>query len=136
MHPDPATNLPAVDQMDAAAKRSHVLGAPIVLAREVVPMPEWGFDVTVIETTAERRLAMLKSASTGANGIDLARIYPDLVIQTAHVVEADGSEKLLFAPTDRPALLQQPGSLLERLALAASRVNGMSEDAEKVAGND
>ncbi len=118
----------------SSSLRDRILSAPVTLQEEVVQVPEWNADVLVIELTAGRRVALLKGASTGGAGnqIDLARIYPDMIIHTAHDPE---TRKPIFQPADRDALLRQPGTVIERLAGVATRLSGMDDAAEKSQGN-
>lgn len=126
----------ATTTASVSSLRDRILSAPVKLSEEVVDVPEWGegVKVLVIELTAGRRVALLKGASTGGAGnqIDLARIYPDMIIHTAHDPE---TKQPIFQTADRDALLKQPGTVIERLAGVASRLSGLDEAAEKAQGN-
>ena len=122
-----------VETEDESALRSLIFNTSDVMER-VIDIPEWktsGADgierivqVLVRALNAKERAQFLNSQSK--NSYDLTKAYPDLVILTArHPV----TKKLLFKAADRDALLKKAGRAVERIAMLAGDMSGLSEEA-------
>ena len=104
------------------------------VVEELLDVPEWkvkGPDgklriVTVLLrtlTTYER--TMFINAMMKANN-DISKAYPDLVILSARHPR---TKKLIFHKNDRGMLQTKMGRATERIALRASELNGLTEEA-------
>lgn len=97
------------------------------LLEEVVPVPEWGMKVKVVALTGEERARIMQSCTNMKTGeVDIAKAYPDVVILCTRHLKTG---KRIFKPTDRAAILQKAGSALDRIAMKAMTLSGMTEEA-------
>lgn len=128
MSPHDAPDAPAAGGGGAAELRQRILGRENKLGEVTVHVPQWQTDVLVIELTGEKRAELLQAAMAGQTdgAVNLKRIYPDLVIHTAH---HPATRERLFEPADREALLQDSGAALEAIATAAGQISGMDPGA-------
>ena len=121
------------DSEDEVALRSAIFSTSDVV-EVIIAVPEWkikGRDgkeriarVLIRALSARERAQFLNAQN--AQKFDLVKAYPDLVILTArHPV----TKKLLFKAEDRNALLQKAGRAIERIALKAGDISGLSEEA-------
>jgi len=121
------------DTLDESELRSAIFQSSDVI-EVIIPVPEWkvtGKDgkpkvvrVLVRALNARERAQFLNAQSS--QKFDLVKAYPDLVILTArHPV----TKKLLFKAADRDELLKKAGRAVERLALKAGDISGLSEEA-------
>lgn len=125
-----ATTAPATsDFATAAGLRNRILSRPAKLGERVVHVPQWDTDVLVIELTALRRAELLQHAAADGQ-VQLKRIYPDMVIASAH---HPGTRERLFDDADREALLADSGAAIETIATVAGQLSGMDENAGKSA---
>ncbi len=99
------------------------------MVEELLAVPEWKVNGKVVEvllrtlTTFERTSfinAMMKSNN------DITKVYPDLVILSARHPK---TKKLIFHKNDRGMLQTKMGRATERIALRASEINGLTEEA-------
>ncbi len=99
------------------------------VVEELLAVPEWKVNGKVVEvllrtlTTFERTSfinAMMKSNN------DITKVYPDLVILSARHPK---TKKLIFHKNDRGMLQTKMGRATERIALRASEINGLTEEA-------
>lgn len=114
--------------MSTILNRATILAAND-LATETVDVSEWGGAVIIRSMTGAQRDAyetslMTKDAS-GRYTIDTENMRAKLVIFTA-VNEAGAP---LFTLNDLPALAGKNAAVIERLFVAAQRINGLSKDA-------
>lgn len=101
---------------------------------ESVPVPEWGVDIEVRGMNgAARATYMEKFRDEDTGRINYPALYPTAIIECCFDPETG---ERIFRPDDEPLINQKSGKALERLASVAMRLSGMSEDAEKEAGND
>ena len=115
--------------------REHILNQPD-LEEELVHVPGWDCDILVRALTGAQRAKFqrqLVAQTPGATSsgqvlsINWERMWADLVIISAHDPE-DGA--LVFAPTDRDALLAKAALNLEAVASVARRLSGLDENAQ------
>lgn len=100
------------------------------LHEEVVDVPEWGIQVRVIALTGEERASIMKNCTNLKTGeFDIVRAYPDIVILCTRHLKTG---KCIFKPTDRQALLKKASGPLDRLALKAMTLSGMTEEAREM----
>jgi hypothetical protein len=120
-----------VETADEDELRSLIFTTSDVV-EELLDIPEWKKDGRVVQVlvrslSARERTQYLNAMASGKD-FDLTKAYPDLVILSArHPV----TKKLLFKPADRNALLQKGGRAIERIAMRAGEISGLSEDAIK-----
>lgn len=112
---------------------------------EDVEVPEWG-DVTVrvVSMSGKERARMLKAAMDDDDRVDLERMYPLVIIATAHerTEAVDGvtgatvytTGARVFSPEDADALNERNGAALERLANAGMRLSGLQARSQEEAG--
>lgn len=100
-----------------------------------VPVPEWGGDVFVRALNAGERDRFEASLFAGAGGSrkqDLTNLRAKLVVLCC----VDDSGKRLFADTDVDAVSAKAGAAVDRVFVAAQKLNGMtSVEVEAAAKN-
>lgn len=115
----------------------------VKLARELVPVPEWGLSVWVQEPTGEEldqwRQSMLRSSRR--NRGDMEVDPKKLRGQTARLVcmaVRDENGQRIFADIDAPMLLKKGAGAVERIATVARRLAGIVNDEDEFEdlGND
>jgi hypothetical protein len=99
------------------------------VVEELLDVPEWkvkGKTVQVLLRTLNtyERTSYLKAMMKSNN--DIIKVYPDLVILSARHPK---TKKLLFKAADRGMLQTKMGRATERIALRASELNGLTEEA-------
>ena len=97
-------------------------------------VPEWGVKILLRGMTGRERVLYVESA-----GDRREFMYSDILIATALNPEPNdqGKHERVFDPADREALADKSGGVLERLALEAMKLSGVSiEDAEKEVDED
>lgn len=95
----------------------------------VVPVPEWGVELTLRSPsgTQRGRLAKLFEAVQQDDGdVDYGTVYSALIIATA--VDAETGDPV-FTADDAAALAKKNGAVLDRLATKALEVAGLDADA-------
>jgi len=107
----------------AGDMRAHIFSVPDI-KEEIVEVPEWGVKILVRGMKAGDRSRVMQSALNPDGTPNLVKMYPDLVIASAfHPTE----NMPIFTPADRDALNEKAGGVLERLALAATRLSGLDQ---------
>lgn len=105
------------------------------LKRQVVPVPQWGGDVTVRSLTGEERdswEAWCISQRDEWGGNVGPNIRASLVIRT--VVDEEGQR--LFADSDLAAVGAKNGAAIDAIYTVASKLSGISQqDQEELAKN-
>ena len=99
------------------------------LKESVEDVPEWGVTILLKGMTGRERVLYVESA-----GDRREFMYSDILIATARNPKPDdeGKHERVFDKADREALAEKSGGVLERLALKAMQLSGVSiEDAEK-----
>lgn len=114
--------------MSTILNRAAILAAND-LATVTVDVPEWGGAVIIRSMTGGQRDAyetsLMTKDSSGRYSVDTENMRAKLVIFTA--VDETGTP--LFTPDDLPALASKSAAVIERLFVAAQRINGLSKDA-------
>lgn len=116
---------------EANSLRSRILEAEDITS-EMVDVPQWGVTVEVRSMDARSRILMTQDVSDDGS-VSMERLYPDMVIQTAH---DPATGERIFGPDDRDALLAKSSAALDILATAAMRVSGMAPGAVDAVGKD
>lgn len=93
---------------------------------EVVDVDVWGVKVLLRSPTAKRRSRLMRQFIDPSTGeVDYERMYPSLVIATAHDPETG---EPLFTDDDEAALGGKNGKAMEQLAQVAMRLAGFKVD--------
>ncbi len=121
---------PTNKESDHVSLRDTILNASDLESR-IVDLPQWGVRLEVRSLDGRSRAKLLAGATKADGGVDLERLYPDMVILCAYDPE---SGERVFTEDDRDALLAKSASQLEIVALTAMQVSGMTGEAQKEAG--
>ena len=101
-----------------------------------VDVPEWGGSVGVRSMTGTDRDAfeasMVTTDAAGNRRPDMTNFRTKLVALT--VVDGDGN--LMFSAEDMPALGRKSAAALERVFVAAQKLNGLADDSVEVAAKN
>jgi hypothetical protein len=112
---------------------SEIIFAKSDIAEELIHVDAWGVDILVKAMTARDRARMVEQAGGGEVNMNLEQILPDLVILCSYDPE---SGERIFMPSDRDALLAKSADPIEKIALKAMALSGMSDTAVDEAGKD
>ena len=96
------------------------------LEEKVVDVPEWKIRVLVRALTGKERTTLVKDCMQRDGTMDVAKLYPSLVVMSAR---HPFTHRPIFKATDRDMLLNKSGSVLDRLALVAAQLSGLSQNA-------
>lgn len=91
------------------------------LKEETINVPEWDATVTLRGMTGKQRIGLVEKATAK----DKVYMYSDILIALCFDPDTD---ELVFDKADREALADKAGGVLERLALVALRLSGVSVD--------
>lgn len=103
------------------------------LESTIVELPVWGVRLEVRSLDGRSRARLLSTAAKPDGSVDLERLYPDMVIACTYDPETG---ERVFTDDDREVLLGKSASQLEKLALAAMEVSGMTPGSQEAAGKD
>lgn len=106
------------------------------LYAETLEVPEWNITLTLRTPTVAERAAMIRRFVGQGNGepnTDLNEMYPALLIATC--VNPDTNE-MLFTEADADLIRSKNGTVVERIAMVALRLCGMSDDAVPLPNGD
>lgn len=106
------------------------------LYSETLEVPEWGVTLTLRTPTVAERAKMVQrfvGEGKGEPNTDLNEMYPALLIATC--VNPDTNE-MLFTEADADLIRSKNGTVVERIATAALRLCGMSDDAVPLPNGD
>ncbi len=100
----------------------------------LLDIPEWKVrdqegkvrivQVLVRAMTADERINFLKVMQQ--SNVDLSKLYPDIAILCARHPR---TKKPIWKPADRGMLLKRHGFAIERIAMCASQISGLSQEA-------
>jgi hypothetical protein len=100
---------------------------------EIVEIPEWGVTVELRSMSGAARAVLMQEAVQSEGNINMAKVYPDLIIQTCFDPETG---EPVFEANDRDLIMSKNGSILDRLAEVATRLSGFNDKAVDEAGKD
>jgi hypothetical protein len=100
---------------------------------ELVEVPEWGVKLEIRSMSGASRAILMQGAVLSGGQVDMAQVYPDLIIQTCFDPETG---EPVFQAEDRDLILSKNGAILDRLAEVATRLSGFNENATDEAGKD
>jgi len=106
--------------------RDKIINVPD-LDSELFHSDKWGVDILVCEMDCGHRSEFWLSVDAGNGEIDPKKFVPLLVIATCCNPE---TKKPIFKASDFDALNGKNGEEMQRLAMAAKRINGFLEDKE------
>ena len=116
--------------------RAHILGLKDSrLPGLIVTVPEWEVDVGLRRLTLSERLAFEKAngAFDDINRNDDGDAYNVWLVRYVIATACTPGGDSLFHPEDESALLDKSGTAIERLVLAALKINVMAkEDVESL----
>jgi hypothetical protein len=98
--------------------------------KELVEIEEWECKVEVRSLSGKERAKISSSAVDGNGKVDMENMYPTILI--ASCFDPETGEKL-FTEGDRDILNTKNASALEKIAVVAMRLSGLSQSAEKQA---
>jgi len=99
------------------------------VVEELLAVPEWKVNGKVVEVLLRTLTTYERTSFINAmmrNNNDITKAYPDLVILSARHPK---TKKLIFHKNDRGMLQTKMGRATERIALRASELNGLTEEA-------
>lgn len=99
------------------------------LDAETVDVPEWGVTLMLRTPTLAERAAMVRrfvNEDGSSRTSDLSEMYPALLIATCVDPETGAP---LFTEADADLIRSKSGTVVDRIALIALRIAGMSGDA-------
>lgn len=114
--------------MAGAAKKSlrdKILSSNDIKS-EMVTVSEWDCDVKMKGLTGKQRARLLQDAVDSNGRMNLEKMYPELIIYSCFDPETD---EQLFNIEDREILNTKSGGALEKLAIVAMRLSGLSKSA-------
>ncbi len=95
---------------------------------ELIPVPEWVVKGKIVRVLVRglnaKEWAQFQEAHIVNGKLDLVKVYPDLVILT---VRHPVTKRLVFKAADRGMLLEKMGRAVERMAMKASDLSGISQ---------
>ena len=112
--------------------KDKILSADDTVA-ETLTVEAWNVTVQIRSMSGAARARLLQTAVDDGGKVDLAKIYPDIIIGCTFDPETG---EPVFQPADRDALMQKSGAALDEVANVAMRLSGFSEKAVDKAGKD
>lgn len=100
---------------------------------ELVDIPEWGVKLEIRSMSGASRAILMQGSVESGGQVDMAQVYPDLIIQTCFDPETG---EPVFQEEDRDLILSKNGAILDRLAEVATRLSGFNDKAVDDAGKD
>jgi len=101
---------------------------------ETVLVPEWEVEVLMKGMTAGDRILLMQNAyDQTTQQINMAIVYPDVVVSCAH--DPKTSEPI-FTDSDKSELMKKSSAAIERLASVGLRLSGIGKDEQDAAGKD
>lgn len=116
--------------MTTVSLRSRILEADDI-GKKLVHVPEWDVDIEVRTMTAGKRSEMMKSATDNDGNIDVAQLWPMIIIASAYDPETG---EALFTSGDIDALKEKSAAAVELLGSEAMAMSGMGGDPVDEAG--
>jgi len=98
------------------------------LQKEKCVVSEWdNVEIEIRGMSGKQRSDLIAVAIDEDGNVRMDRVYPDLLLATVF----DFKGEKVFKPEDREWLTDKAGKVLERLALIACKLSGISGEAEK-----
>ena len=113
--------------------REQILAAEDIPS-EILQINEWNVDLLIKGMTAGERIALMQSAFDQATGqVNMAAVYPDVVVACAHDPETGDP---VFTDADKPAILSKSSAAVEKIADVGLRLSGIGKEETDAAGKD
>lgn len=101
------------------------------LDSEIVEVPEWGLKLEVRSMSAGERSRSMRNWLDDDQKVDLEKFYPAII--AASVFDPESGERV-FEQDDAEKLNEKSSRVIERLAMVALRLSGMSPEGIDAAG--
>lgn len=112
--------------------RDQIFASDDIL-KEIVEIPEWGgIKIEVRSLTGADRARILETGVDALGNVSLQRVYPEMVIASAY--DPDSGERV-FEEADKDGLMSKNALAIDRLAMVATKLSGLQDDAVDKAGN-
>lgn len=93
---------------------------------ETITVPQWGnISLQIRGMSGKDRSGLMKSALDSNNELDFSKLYPLLIIATAHDPETG---ERVFSDSDLNAINEKSGAALELVGKVAARLSGMDKE--------
>jgi hypothetical protein len=113
--------------------RDKILAAEDIPS-ETVEIPEWDVALLVKGMTAGERLLLMQNAyDQTTQQVNMAIVYPDVVVACAHDPKTG---EAVFTDADKSDLMGKSSAAIERLANVGLRLSGIGKDEQDAAGKD
>lgn len=112
--------------------RDRILAANDIATR-TIHVAQWGVDLEIRTLSALERTRMIKACTDNEGNVDLEKMYPLLVIASAHDPETGAK---VFDQNDMGVVADKSASAIEVVAKIAMEMSGMTGDAIDVEGKD
>lgn len=100
---------------------------------ETVEVPEWGVTLEVRTIAANVRAKFVSQMYDEKGQLDFDKLYPSLLI--ASCFDPENGEPA-YLPEDETMLGTKSGAVVERIALVAMKLAGLTKEAESEMGKD
>jgi hypothetical protein len=98
----------------------------VKVKEEKIKIDEWDLEVLIRGLTGGQRAKFLQLTMTSNGGVvPMDKVYSELVIMC--VFDPDTGAPM-FRPTDKDAILLQPGGILDRLVIKAMELSGLTNE--------
>lgn len=113
--------------------RDQILAAEDI-RKEIVEVPEWGgIKIEMRSLTGGDRARILETSVDALGNVSLTRVYPEMVIASAFDPETG---ERVFDDSDKDGLMAKNAVAIDRLAVTATRLSGLNEEAVDEAGKN
>ena len=101
---------------------------------ETMHVKEWDVDLLIKGMTAGERITLMQNAyDQKTQQVNMAAVYPDVVVSCVHDPETGES---LFTPADKDSLMSKSSAAIESIAAVGLRLSGMGNEEQDEAGKD
>jgi hypothetical protein len=101
---------------------------------EKMHVKEWDVELLIKGMTAGERITLMQNAfDQDTQQVNMAAVYPDIVVSCVHDPESGES---LFSPADKDALMSKSSAAIEAIAAVGLRLSGIGSEEQDAAGKD
>lgn len=101
--------------------------------REIVMIPEWGFEVEIRGMSGASRASMTQDTADNNGNVNFNKMMPNLIVGSIYDPETG---EQVFDDADASTVMAKSGSALDRIMTVAMRLSGFGADAIEEAGKD
>ena len=113
--------------------RDKILAAQDIPS-ETMHVKEWDVDLLIKGMTAGERILLMQNAyDQTTQQVNMAAVYPDVVVSCVH--DPDTGESL-FTPADKDSLMAKSSAAIESIAAVGLRLSGIGNEEQDEAGKD